>query len=214
KEVIQCEYKDLGEVCTKLIVSELKRRQRTVFNFSKKALPRLRVAIGGDPASGKTTVSSLVQESLKEQGVESVVISVDNYYYLTPKVNWEFRKRTKGWLGPIEINLSLLEQHLKASANGLTAIKVPVILFEEESVFDTVLNLKGKDVVLVEGTHSVALENVDLRLQIEKPFPENLENYKKRGREPFDGDGLEFLRKESEILQMLKARADYVLKPS
>ena len=66
------------------------------------------------------------------------------------------------WLGPhVEVRLDVIEQNLVDAIAGADEIVKPLIDYDENSVEDETIDLRGVDVVVIEGTYTSLLKNLD-----------------------------------------------------
>jgi uridine kinase len=135
----------------------------------------------------------------------------DDYFVHPPHTNDRTRRANICWVGPTEVRLDLLDEHLQAAIEGATDLQKPLVLYEEDRIDEEVLDLEGSEVVIAEGTYTSLLEHADTRVFIARNRLETLEHRMKRGREEFDPFIEEVLKIEHEIISQHRERADVVI---
>ncbi|HJO94670.1 MAG TPA: hypothetical protein QF753_14825 [Victivallales bacterium] len=113
------------------------------------------VLIAGPSSSGKTTFAHRLTTQLKVNGIQPVIISVDNYF--VDRVNTPRDKNGNYDFEHIEtIDLELLHDHLAKLDNG-KEIKVPTFDFKiGKKVWDgKKVILKENEIAVIEGIHSL-----------------------------------------------------------
>jgi uridine kinase len=114
-------------------------------------------------------------------------------------------------VGPTEVRLDLLDEHLAAAVAGAPSITKPLVIYDEDRVVEEELDLDGIDVVIAEGTYTTLLDTVDTRVFIARNRLETMEHRMKRGREDFDPFIERVLEIEHEIISQHRTRADVII---
>jgi uridine kinase len=175
---------------------------------------RYTLSVAGESGSGKSETALAIADELRESGIDSVVLSQDDYFYLPPKSNDIKRKQDPEWLGPdAEVNLNLLEYNLKDAVRGDNDITKPLIDYSENSVEEIKISLAGIKVVIAEGTYTSLLKNVDTRIFINRNRLETFDHRTKRNRgtEMQDPFTEQILLTEHKIIAGHKQLADIVI---
>jgi uridine kinase len=175
---------------------------------------RYTLSVAGESGSGKSETALAIADELRESGIDSVVLSQDDYFYLPPKSNDIKRKQDPEWLGPdAEVNLNLLEYNLKDAVKGENDITKPLIDYSENSVEEIEISLAGIKVVIAEGTYTSLLKNVDTRIFIDRNRSETFNHRTKRNRgtEMQDPFTEQILLTEHKIIAGHKQLADIVI---
>ncbi len=170
------------------------------------------VSVAGESGSGKSEIAYCLCELLDAQGKKSVILAQDDYFKLPPKSNHQKRLQDIGCVGPSEVKLDLLDQHVQAlkerPADGL---EKPLVYFEEDRIDTEVLQPGQLDVVVTEGTYTTLLQNMDLRAFIDRTYHQTKKARLKRARDP----DLDFIEKVLEIehreISKHKSRADVII---
>jgi len=175
---------------------------------------RYTISVAGESGSGKSETALAIAQKLRESGIDSIVLSQDDYFYLPPKSNHVKRKQDPEWLGPhAEVNLNILEYNLKDAIKGENDITKPLIDYNENSVEEIKISLAGIKVVIAEGTYTSLLKNVDTRIFIDRNRLETFEHRAKRNRgtEMQDPFTEQILLTEHKIIAGHKQLADVVI---
>jgi len=106
-----------------------------------------------------------------------------------------------------------LENNLKDAIKGNDEIIKPLIDYHENSVEEIKLSIAGVKVIIVEGTYTSLLKNIDTKIFIARNRLETLEHRKKRNRgteidDPFTE---QILITEHKIIAGHKLLADFVI---
>ena len=175
---------------------------------------RYTLSVAGESGSGKSETALAIGDKLRESGIDSVVLSQDDYFYLPPKPNDIKRKQDPEWLGPdAEVDLNILEHNLKDAIKGKNEITKPLIDYGKNSIEQIKISLAGIKVIIAEGTYTSLLKNVDTRIFIARNRLETFEHRAKRNRgtEMQDPFTEQILLTEHKIIAGHKQLADFVI---
>jgi len=178
-----------------------------------KAAPgRFVVTVGGESGSGKSEIAAELARLAAEDGLPALVLQQDDYFHLPPQTNASRRREDFEWVGPGEVRLDLLDEHLRLARDAaITEIEKPLSLFEEDTLASETVSLEGVKLVVVEGTYAVSLENADRRLFLTRDYRETAAARAERGREAQDDFLERVLAREHEIIAPLREKADYLI---
>ncbi len=115
------------------------------------------------------------------------------------------------WVGTDEVNLNLIDQHLKAAKKGSKTIEKPLVIYPENRITTEVFDMSGIKVCIAEGTYTSLLKNIDKRIFIDRDRFDTIEDRHKRGREIVDAFIEEVLEIEHEIISKHKYKADIII---
>ena len=172
---------------------------------------RYTIAIGGESGSGKSELAKAITEVLEEKGVRCGIYQQDDYYVYPPKTNDATRRRDIEWVGPQEVRLDLLDEHLKAALDGKARIRKPLVIYEEDKITEETMCLEGLKVVIAEGTYTALLSNVVKKIFIARNRLETMETRRKRGREAMEPFIEKVLAIEHGIISAHKEEADIIV---
>lgn len=203
----------------KILVGE--QHNRAAIAISKILLPRLTsakgrfaISIGGESGSGKSELAVATSEALRKQGISTIILQQDDYFVYPPHTNDARRREDINLVGPGEVHLALLDEHVKAVINGATAIEKPLVLYQDDRIVSETLPLTGVDVVIVEGTYTTLLANVHSRVFIDRTNEQTRAARLKRNREPADPFLERVLEIEHTIISTHKYLADIIVTAS
>jgi len=183
-------------------------------------LPKIResggkytLSVAGESGSGKSETATAIADALAVEGIQSVIFQQDDYFVYPPKSNDRARRDDIEWVGPQEVRLDLLDQHLDAFRGGATSIDKPLVVYETDSVTAEDMPTAEARVAIAEGTYTSLLENVDTRVFIARDFEETRAHREKRKRDAAELDPFidEVLKIEHAIISEHRARADIVI---
>jgi uridine kinase len=173
------------------------------------------IAVAGESGAGKSGVAYCLAMQLIDEGIPCVLLSQDDYFRLPPKSNHHQRLLDSEWVGPKEVQLDLLDSHIRACKEpGNMGLTKPLIHFDENRVSHEWLPPLWAGVVLVEGTYVTALPSVDYRVFIDRDYHTTRDQRQARGRDP-NGEFVEqVLAREQGIIARHKSLADLVWSPA
>lgn len=172
----------------------------------------LAVSVAGESGSGKSEIAHCLSELVEADGRKTFIFGQDDYFKLPPKSNHEKRLEDIAWVGPGEVRLDLLDQHIAAlKRDPDKPLTKPLVYFEENEIREEVVQPGKLDVIIAEGTYTSLLENLDLRAFIDRDYHQTKKARLKRARDP----DVQFLEQVLEIehqeISRHKARADVVI---
>lgn len=172
------------------------------------------VSIAGESGCGKTETAQCLAELLESEGRTCLVISQDDYFRLPPKSNHQKRLGDISCVGLQEVRLDLLDEHVAAvKAHPDQPLTKPLSYYDEDEIRSETLAPGPRDVLIVEGTYTTLLENVDLRAFINRTYHQTKKARLARARDPDVGFLEQVLEIEHQEISQHKARADVVIDP-
>ncbi|MBU1866636.1 MAG: hypothetical protein KKE89_09500, partial [Actinobacteria bacterium] len=160
-----------GRIVAKLI-DEIRGRDR-----------RTTLTVAGESGSGKSETAQAIAEALVPHGITAAILQQDDYFVHPPRTNDRTRRANLCWVGPLEVRLDLLDQHLAAAREGSSRITKPLVIYEEDRITEETLPFGEAGVVIAEGTYTSLLDNVDRRVFIALNRLDTMNHRMKRGRE-------------------------------
>ena len=203
----------------RIIVQE--KHHRAAAEISQLLLPRVAelsgrfaVSIGGESGSGKSELALAIAKALNEHGIGTLILQQDDYFVSPPRTNDALRREDIDRVGPGEVNLALLDEHVWAIVNGANRIEKPLVVYQEDLITREALSLSGVDVVIAEGTYTTLLKSVHSRVFLDSTYQETRAARLKRGREPADPFLERVLQIEHSIISRHKFLADIIVSSS
>ena len=181
----------------KLIEPELNKKQK-VFTIS----------VGGESGSGKSTLSLAVEKILEEKGHNCFIFHMDDYFKLPPKDNHDRRLDAVKNVGPHEVKLNLLQQHINHAREGAKKLKKPLVHYRENRMREVIVELEKIDVVIVEGTYVTILDNIDCKVFMLRNYTDTYHARVERARDPIIPFNEKVLQVEHEIISNHRQLAD------
>ena len=174
---------------------------------------RIGISIAGESGSGKSETAAALAEVLAEHGVASVIFQQDDYFKLPPKSNDRARRADISWVGPQEVKLELMDEHLLKFLGGATRIEKPLVIYEDDSVTNELMDIGSARVAIAEGTYTTLLDSVTHRAFIDRDYTQTRKHREKRNRNASELDAFidRVLAIEHGIISAHKARADIII---
>ena len=170
------------------------------------------ISIAGESGCGKTTLSKAIKERLLESGKKVIILHQDDYFKLPPKQNHEARLKDFENIGPEEVRLSLIDEHILKIKQGATQVlSIPHMdwINDQEETFD--INVREIDLIIIEGTYTSLLTAVDKHIFINTNYQSTKENRVIRNREVVTDFIESVLQKESNIISSHQSMAHIIL---
>ena len=128
-------------------------------NIAEKVKEKPLVLLSGPSGSGKTTTAYKISDALKLLGVESQIISMDNYFIPNKKIDEKNVPRDeKGEIdleSPYRVDIGLFQEQMKLMCECKTA-DIPVFDFVNQDYSSyTPLTRKEGEVIIIEGIHAL-----------------------------------------------------------
>jgi uridine kinase len=201
----------------KLVITDYHRAAaRRVYDHLERlgAAGPMGVSVSGESGCGKSETAHCLKELLEAGGRRCVILAQDDYFHLPPRSNHEKRLEQFDWVGPGEVRLGLLDEHVALLKSGSRErLTKPLVYFEENRIGEEILPPGPYDVVIVEGTYTALLENLDARAFIDRNYRQTKKARLARARDP----ALDFLEKvlerEHGIISAHRSLADVVIDP-
>jgi len=177
------------------------------------------ISVSGESGSGKSEIAEVLRIKLDELGYRVMVLGQDDYFRLPPHSNHRQRKIDIQWVGPQEVQMELMNEHVKklCSKRKRRIIK-PLVHFSDDMIgTETVTG--PYDVIIAEGTYTALLRDVSVHIFIDANFRETRMHRLSRNRDQSLEDDrdreLDFLENvlqiEHEIISRQKNLAQIVI---
>ncbi len=166
------------------------------------------IAIGGESGSGKSVTAMCLQKVLHEQGITSMVLHQDDYFKLPPANNHNVRLQDISKVGIEEVNMDILQANVHDYLSRVAEIVKPIVNYKANIILEEIVQLKDVDVLIIEGTYVLALQNISYKVFMERTYLQTLLQRRERARDTQD---LEFIEQvlaiEHKIIAAMKSTA-------
>ncbi|MFY7651588.1 MAG: uridine kinase family protein [Chitinophagaceae bacterium] len=162
----------------------------------------LAIAIAGESGCGKTSLGNALSKALNDKNIPTIVLHQDDYFILPPQKNHAARVANFTHIGPSEVRLSLLNEHLSIIKNKAeNTLITPVMNWEKDIEEKKSIDIQDLKVVIIEGTYTSLLNNADIKIFINTPYTQTKQNRIARNREEVTDFIESVLEKESNIIK-------------
>ncbi|TVQ34496.1 MAG: hypothetical protein EA370_10610 [Wenzhouxiangella sp.] len=194
--------------------------RRAASSIAEALLPLLEAApgrkaltIAGESGSGKSETAAALKEALESSAIKALILQQDDYFVYPPRSNDAARRRDIDWVGPGEVRLDLMDEHLQAFLDGAEKIDKPLVVYERDSVEAETLECNEARVIIAEGTYTTLLEKADWHVFIARDWQQTRAHREKRRRDDSELDPFidRVLTIEHEIISRNRSRADFVI---
>ena len=169
------------------------------------------ISVAGESGAGKSEIAASIAEVLTGKNISSFIFQQDDYFVYPPKTNAKMRIKDIRHVGMSEVKLDLIDEELKTILGGNNKIEKPLVIFEEDRIDKETVNLENVKVIIVEGTYTTTLQNIDQRIFIDRDLNDTRESRKKRNREKQDEFLEVILLIENKIISPQKSFADIII---
>ena len=168
------------------IVGPLLRVLHTRLAGAEATRERLVIGVAGESGSGKTTTAAALALGLTTHGIPAALVSQDNYFVRPPRTNHAHRVADLSSVGPHEVQLELMAEHIAAFRSGAEAITMPLVNYPANRFDEQRLELHHLRVLVVEGTYALHLTGLDVRIFLEATHAETHERRMARNRDAWE----------------------------
>lgn len=179
--------------------------------FSLNGKQKLAIGIGGESGSGKSVTAFAIQKILEQENVKSLVLQMDDYFKLPPKTNHENRLKSIENVGIKEVDLEKLSQNIKDFKADIHEIEKPLVYYNENLISKEKVKTSEYEVIIVEGTYILEIEEFDFKIFIDRNYKDTHENRMKRNRDEQSDFVEKVLEIEHQIIRSFKNNADLIL---
>jgi uridine kinase len=147
---------------------------------------RLVVGVAGESGSGKSTTAAQLADALNARGIPTAFLNQDNYFIRPPRTNHEFRLTDLGAVGPHEVQLSLIDEHIAAFRAGHREVRAPLVNYPANRFDEETRDFSALQVLVVEGTYVLMLDGLDVRVFLEATHRDTHERRLARNRDAWE----------------------------
>lgn len=180
---------------------------KETFQVSQKRV----VGICGESGSGKSVTAFALRKVLEEKGITGLVIQMDDYFKLPPKSNHENRQKSLNNVGLHEVYLDKIQETIKKFKEKEPFITKPLIHYAENSVSEEIISIEDIQVLIIEGTYVLNIDDFDVSIFIDRTYKDTYENRMKRNRDEQSNFVENVLEIEHKIIRQFKEKADLLL---
>lgn len=169
------------------------------------------ITIAGESGSGKSVLATTLNMVLADKQIPSYLIQQDDFFKLPPRTNHENHlKDINKNVGPQEVYLDKMQTVVDAFRNNVDEITKPTVDYALNIIDQEKININLIKVLIIEGTYTTLLKNVDLHIFMERNYKETFKDRMARGREAFDPFIEQVLEIEHKIISEHKKSADLI----
>lgn len=148
------------------------------------AAPKFAIGIAGESGCGKSTLSYALRKVLEDAGLPTYIFHMDDYFRLPPATNHQARLDDITWVGPQEVRLDLLGEHVAAFKAGKEVLEKPLVHYRANKILSEGVGISPFGVAIAEGTYVTLLKNLDCKIFMLRNYTDTLGARKKRARDP------------------------------
>lgn len=141
------------------------------------------IGVAGESGSGKSISAVALRRELEAHGRSTIVLHQDDYFVRPPRANHAWRCADLARVGPHEVRLELLAAHIAAFRAGERDVAVPSVDYPSDSIRSRRLDFGPVDVLIVEGTYVLLLDDLDVRIFLEATHHETAARRRGRNRD-------------------------------
>lgn len=167
--------------------------------------------VGGESGSGKSTLSLAIEKVLEEEGYNTFIFHIDDYFKLPPEDNHKQREADLANVGPQEVNLKLLQKHIDEVKGGIEHLRKPLVHYRENQIREVIVEFDDVDVIIAEGTYATLLDHIDCKVFMLRNYHDTYENRMKRARDHMTPFVEKVLEIEHGILKEHPSMADILV---
>ena len=140
------------------------------------------IAVAGESGSGKSVTAIDLVSAITAGGIRAAIIHQDNYFIRPPRTNHEHRLQDLSSVGPHEVQLELIRDHMRAFRAGKT-VTAPVVDYPGNRFLLADLDFADTDVLVVEGTFALLIGGHDIGIFLQATWQDTAARRKSRDRD-------------------------------
>ncbi len=152
-------------------------------DFDHARRPRTVIGVAGESGSGKSVTASELAAALTAAGTAATVLNQDDYFHLPPATNHLARERDLAVVGPGEVNLALLAEHVAAFREARADVAVPTVDYPGNRFLRRRVDFTAAAALVVEGTYVLQLDDLDVRIFLAATWADTRERRRLRNRD-------------------------------
>lgn len=142
---------------------------------------RMVITVAGESGAGKSEIGEALARIFETEGHPSLVLQQDDYFVHPPMSNDRRRRSSIDWVGPGEVRLDLMEEHLQRFRAGERLSK-PLVRYLEDRIDEVEVDMAPFTIAIAEGTYVTLLKHVDVRVFITRDYHSTRAHREKRRR--------------------------------
>ncbi|MBC7841735.1 MAG: hypothetical protein H7099_05460 [Gemmatimonadaceae bacterium] len=146
---------------------------------------RVVIAVAGESGSGKSVTAIDLAAELNASGITTAIIHQDNYFVRPPRTNHEYRKQDITSVGPLEVQMDLIREQVRAF-RAAEIVMAPVVDYAGNRFVTQPLDFTVTDVLVVEGTYALLLGGADIGIFLQATYKDTDGRRRARNRDIFD----------------------------
>jgi uridine kinase len=173
--------------------------------------PKFIMTVTGEVGTGKSTVSYLLAKLLKDLGIRTKIMDLDNYYKTSPLDRKEWRlKHGLDHVGPEEYNWNKIYENIEDFKQSKKAT-MPLVDLLTDYVDELTTDFSGVDILIIKGLYSIKCKESKIRVFIELSYQDALDQNLYVASETTDDFRLKVMQKEQEMVRLLKKDANFFI---
>ena len=169
------------------------------------------LAIGGESGTGKTEISTVLQQKFYKLKIRSIIVHIDDYYRIDPELRDKRRKET-GIIGKDEVDWDSFNDLIKAFISDQFHLRVKEIHKYINSFAHIVYPNTNIDILIIDGLYANFVENKTVGIYLEGSIKETEQFRRARGKEnPDDPFRRIVLEKERNCVVQSRRLADIII---
>lgn len=169
------------------------------------------IGIAGESGSGKSTTALELRNTLAQAGYQAAVLHMDAYFKLPPRANHEAREQDMAQVGPQEVNLDLLQNHLLSFRHGAPTLTIPTVDVEHDTFYESILDVASSQFLIVEGTYVLTLQGLDVGIFLEHSYHDTYAQRMARNRDIMTPFVEQVLELEHHIIRQQRPLAQFII---
>ena len=169
------------------------------------------ITVAGESGAGKSEIAASIAKELDKNNITNFIFQQDDYFIHPPKTNSQIRLNDISQVGISEVNLEMLDNEIQMAKDGQTFFEKPLVIFEKNRIDRETVFLEDTKVLIAEGTYTTSLNNVDLRIFIDRDYHDTKASRLERNRERQDYYLEQILLIEHDIISKHKDLADIII---
>ncbi len=179
------------------------------FHISEKQ--KFVIGVGGESGCGKSMTAKCLEIELNRNGLPSALLHLDDYFRLPPHDNHANRLRDLSCVGPGEVRMDLLQEHVHFFLEGGEKTEGPLVDYPNNKILSQTHDFSGIQVLIVEGTYVLSLSDLDCKIFMKRGYPDTIQNRDVRNRDQREPVIDQILQLEQEIIRKHAILADIMI---